>query len=99
MQSRLISSAAAFAVLLAACSGTERAEVRILPSSYEIAAVKSELATPAVDEVIRLRPRSVHIQACTATPPAKVRQFREELVARAKVEVTLSFLKATECPS
>lgn len=99
MRNGLTPSAVVFAALLGACSGTERIEVRVLPGSYEVAAMKSELATPAVDEAVRLRPRSVHIQTCTSTPSAKVMQFREELVARSKAEVTFSFLKASECPS
>ena len=83
----------AFSVVVASCGKGPNAEVRILPTSYEIGTVKSELATAAVDEVVRIKASYVLVLACTNTPPAKVMQFREELLARAQPEVQLSFIK------
>ena len=84
---------AAFSIILTGCGKGPSAEVRILPRSYEVGAIKSELATPAVDEVVRMKAGYVLILACTTTPPAKVMQFREELLARAQPEVQLTFIK------
>lgn len=82
-----------FCVVIAGCGKGPVAEVRILPASYEIGSVKSELATPAVDEVVRVKAANVRILACTSTPPAKVMQFRKELLARVQPEVSFAFLK------
>jgi hypothetical protein len=79
--------------LLAGCSKEPTVEFRILPKSYQVGAVKSELATPAVDEVIRVKAKRVLVLTCTTTPPAKVIQFRVELLARAQPKMELSFLK------
>lgn len=81
-----------FCVAIAGCGKGPTAEVRILPASYEIGSVKSELATPAVDEVVRVKAANVRILACTSTPPAKVMQFRKELLARAQPEISFAFL-------
>ena len=64
--------------------------VVITPGGYEVAGVKSTLATPAVDEVVRLGPTRVLILFCTATPPAKILQFETELMARHKVPLQLA---------
>ena len=83
---------AVLASLVAGCSGgAGRVEVEIRPSGYVVGAKTSELATPAVDEVVRLHPREVHIHTCTSTPPGKVTQFNIELDARLKTKKTLSF--------
>lgn len=74
------------AFLLAGC-GTSTVHVLVLPSQYQVGEVKSELATPAVDEVVRLKPKKVHISTCYSTPPAKVLQFNVELDARLKAKV------------
>lgn len=84
---------AALALTASACSQRPSVEVRILPKSYEIGAVKSELATPAVDEVVRLNAGHVVIQTCTSTPPMRVIQFQEELRARSKAEAQLMFIQ------
>jgi hypothetical protein len=84
---------AVFSMVLSACGKGPSVEVRIFPKSYEVGSVKSELATPAVSEVVRMKAGHVLILACTTTPPAKVMQFKEELLARAQPEVQLSFLK------
>ena len=84
---------AVVSIFVAACGKGPSVEVRILPKSYEVGAIKSELATPAVDEVVRMKAGYVLILSCTTTPPAKVMQFREELLARAQPEVQLSFIK------
>ena len=74
------------AVALAGCS--KLVEVRIHPDSYQVGPIKSELATPAVDEVVRLNPKEVVTVFCLNTPPAKVRQFVTELQARSKAKIT-----------
>ena len=71
-------------------------EVHILPSEYRVGEVRSPLATPVVDEVVRRKPKKVHITTCLTTPPAKVLQFEVELDARLKTEITGGFFKA--CP-
>ena len=85
------------ALLLAACSGSSKPlDVRILPSEYQVGEVKSALATPVVDEVVRLKPKKVHISSCRTTPPAKVIQFNTELLARHNTDVTGALLES--CP-
>lgn len=83
---------ALFAIAVSAC-GDRVLEVRVLPTRYEVGSIRSELATPAVDEAVRQNPSKIHIWACTFTPPAKVAQFRDELVARHNIPITLAFLK------
>ncbi len=78
---------------LIGCSKGPSVEVRVLPKSYQVGAVKSELATAAVDEVVRVKAGYVLVLTCTTTPPAKVEQFRRELLARAQPKIQLSFLK------
>lgn len=73
--------------LLAGC-GDDTVHVLILPSQYQVGGVASQLATPAVDEVVRLKPKNVHISTCYSTPPAKVIQFDVELQARLDAKVT-----------
>jgi uncharacterized protein YcsI (UPF0317 family) len=72
-----------------ACS--KKAEVTISPTKYVVGAVVSDIATPAVDEVVRLKPSEVLIHTCTATPPARVMQFNTELDARLSTTKTMSF--------
>ncbi len=72
---------------LAGC-GQHTVHVVVLPTQYQVGDVKSELATPAVDEVVRLKPKRVHISTCYSTPPAKVLQFNVELDARHTAKVT-----------
>lgn len=84
-------------LLLAGCSSSfNTVNVHILPSEYRVGDVKSSLATPVVDEVVRLNPKNVHISTCTETPPAKVIQFEVELQARIKTNITGGFFK--NCP-
>lgn len=84
-------------LLLSGCSEIfEPVNVYILPSGYQVGDVKSVLATPAVDEVVRLKPNKVHISTCLTTPPAKVIQFEIELQARLKTKITGGFFKT--CP-
>ena len=80
------------AVLLSACtSNREEVEVTISPSQYKVGNVESKLATPVVDEVVKLKPRAVHIHTCTATPPERLLQFNIELDARLEAKKTMSF--------
>lgn len=92
---RLLSLSAVW--LLAGCAGASGpVNVLILPSQYQVGEVKSSLATPAVDAVVRRKPQAVHISVCQSTPPAKVVQFNIELEARLDAKITGGFLKA--CP-
>ena len=81
--------------LLAGC-GNDAVHVHILPSRYEVGGVTSHLATPAVDEVVRLKPKTVHISTCYSTPHAKVIQFDVELQARLNAKVTGGLFE--KCP-
>ncbi|WP_326533815.1 hypothetical protein [Pseudorhodoferax sp.] len=84
-------------VALAGCGGlSNTANVQILPSQYSIGEVKSALATPVVDEVVRLKPKNVHISMCRSTPNTKVIQFNAELQARLNAKITAGFYEA--CP-
>ena len=83
---------------LAGCFASKPVEVRITPTAYQVGAVKSELATPVVDEVVRIKPSRVLIAACRATRPPKIIQFEQELRARHQVELTL-MLVDEGCPS
>ena len=62
-------------------------EVRITPNLYQVGAVKSELATPVVDEVVRIGPPRVVMLMCRNTPHARVIQFERELSARHKTKL------------
>ena len=77
------------AVMCTACS--KKLEVTILPTKYVVGSVSSELATPAVDEVVRQKPSDLHIRTCTTTPPDRVIQFNTELDARLTTNKTGSF--------
>lgn len=84
-------------MLLAGCNGFHNTvNVHILPSEYRTGDVKSSLATPVVDEVVRLNPKNVHISTCLQTPPAKIIQFEVELRARLKTDITGGFFE--KCP-
>jgi hypothetical protein len=93
-----IAAILALACTLAACS-KEPLSVHILPNEYRVGDVKSALATPVVDEAVRLEPRAVHLLVCLGTPPAKAVQLQTELAARFKGPMTLSFLEAGQCPA
>jgi len=84
-------------LVLFGCSDST-VEVRITPDSYQVGSVKSALATPAVDEVVRMNPQRVLMVMCRSTPPAKVIQFQIELTARNKA--TLQGTHSDEgCPA
>jgi hypothetical protein len=84
-------------LLVAGCVDSSRPlEVRILPSQYQVGDVKSPLATPVVDEVVRRKPKTVVMAFCGSTPPAKTMQFIDELQARLKTELKGTLLEA--CP-
>ncbi|MCS4511935.1 hypothetical protein [Xylophilus ampelinus] len=83
--------------LMTACGGkNDTVNVQILPSEYKFEEVKSTLATPVVDEVVRLKPKMVHISTCRSTPNSKLIQFNLELQARLDTKITSGFYK--ECP-
>ncbi|MDD2611064.1 MAG: hypothetical protein PHX60_15530 [Giesbergeria sp.] len=77
------------ALISTACS--KRVEVTILPTKYVVGTSSFDIATPAVDEVVKLKPSEVHIHACTSTPPTRILQFNTELDARQKTNKTMSF--------
>nr|WP_145545691.1 hypothetical protein [Variovorax boronicumulans] len=84
-------------LVLAGCaSSSDTANVQILPSQYSVGEVKSAVATPVVDEVVRLKPKKVHISMCRSTPNAKVIQFNAELQARLDAKITGGFYE--NCP-
>lgn len=70
-------------IFLGGCSAqTKTVEVRISPRDYKVNSVVSPLATPAVDEVVRIKPDRVLILRCPGTPHSKLIQFEVELRAR-----------------
>lgn len=81
-------------VAVAGCFASSKpVEVHISPSAYQVGEIKSALATPAVDEVVRIKPSKVLIVACRATRPPKIIQFERELRARhQEVELTLTWV-------
>ncbi|MBT2335951.1 hypothetical protein J7E49_18785 [Variovorax paradoxus] len=96
---RFIHWSAAFASLtLAGCFAFKPVAVRITPSVYQVGEVKSALATPVVDEVVRIKPSKVLIVLCKATHPMKVIQFERELKARHSVELSWTLVDEG-CPS
>jgi hypothetical protein len=91
---------AAFASLtLAGCFAFKPVEVRITPTAYQVGEVKSALATPVVDQVVRIKPSKVLIVTCKATHPMKVVQFEQELKARHPVELSWTLVDEEGCPS
>jgi len=97
---RFIRWSAAFASLaLAGCFAFKPVEVRITPSAYQVGEVKSALATPVVDEVVRIKPSKVLIVFCKATHPMKVFQFEQMLKARHHVELSWALVDGEGCPS
>jgi hypothetical protein len=84
-------------IALAGCS--KPLEVRIMPDAYHVGNVKSALATPAVDEVVRIKPSKVVMVACLTTRPAKIFQFETELRARLPAEILLATTANQGCPN
>jgi hypothetical protein len=79
-------------VALAGCFGsTQAVEVRIARDGYQVGNIKSALATPAVDEVVRVNPKRVVMMICFGTPPAKGIQFEREFSARSKADLKVGF--------
>lgn len=80
---KIITSIAALATISCA---PQTVEVTILPTSYILENIKSETASPVVDEIVRRKPREVHIHICLSTPPKRLVQFETELEARHKTK-------------
>lgn len=79
-------------IFITACTARdESVDVTILPKQYKVGDFISELATPAVNEVVRRNPRKVHIYTCTTTLPEKVSQFNVEFTARSQAKITMTF--------
>ena len=91
-------SAALASLALAGCFAFKPVEVHITPTAYQVGEVKSSLATPAVDEVVRIKPSKVLIVLCKATHPMRVVQFEQELKARHDVELNWALIDEG-CPS
>ena len=87
------------AASLSGCWTGDVVTVRVLPSYYELGGMRSELATPIVDEALRLKPSEVRMHACYTTPATKVIQFQTELAARYKGKIGLAFFEKSECPA
>jgi len=85
----LVAACILIASICTACG--KKVEVTILPTKYVVGTVSSDIATPAVDEVAKLKPSEVHIHTCIATPPARFLQFNTELDARLNAKKTMSF--------
>ena len=84
-----------FALMVSLGLGTSASFAQLLgvvitPDGYAVGDVKSVLATPAVDEVVRIIPTRVLMLVCTTTPPAKIIQFKIELTARHKVPLQMA---------
>ena len=77
----------AFLALSGCVASHQTLEVRITPNAYQVGDVKSALATPAVDEVVRINPKRVLMVMCRNTPNAKIIQFEKELRAQYKAEL------------
>lgn len=77
-------------ILLSSCT-PQSIHVRITSDNYRFGNTESKFATPVVDEVVRQKPRSVLIEACFGTPPAKIIQFEIELRARIETVLQLSW--------
>jgi hypothetical protein len=88
---------AASLVLAAACSRSDRIEVRALPNAYEVGGARFELATSAVEEVVRMKPTVVHLYACRSVPLERVRHFREALEVHEGIDLIFSFANGSEC--
>lgn len=94
----VMGSSVLVSLALVGCVGSTRTvEVKIAPDAYQVGAVTSALATPAVDEVVRIDPRRVLMVTCRATPPRKIIQFEVELKARHPAELQLTF--SEDCPA
>ncbi len=82
---------------LPACA-ERRVEIQVFPSEYQVGRVRSDIATPAVDEVLRLKPAVVVIQACRSVPPIRTIQLQTELSARTQARLQLQLI-SENCPS
>ncbi|MCU7370793.1 hypothetical protein PEC18_07855 [Paucibacter sp. O1-1] len=87
----------ALSLSIVGCSRDDPLIVRILPNRYEVAGIASELATPVVDEVVRRKPRRVHVFVCESTPAKRHVQFITELQARHKADIAGGLLEEREC--
>lgn len=99
MQTRCFATAVlvSFGVALLGCSQDEPLVVRIYPDRYEVEGVQSQLATPVVDEVVRRKPRLVHVYQCMTGATERSFQFWTELNARHKTQMEGGFLPEKEC--
>ena len=86
-------------VALAGCFAAKPLEVRVTNDAYQVGEIRTALATPAVDEVVRMKPSKVLLVACTTTQPTKIMQFQQELQARHQVKLQLLILQDAACPA
>jgi len=65
-------------------------EVHISSKQYLVGAVRSHMATPIVDEVVRLHPKTVLVHLCPGAAE-KLHPFGIELAARARIKINVKF--------
>lgn len=75
-------------------------EVVVTPTEYRVSEIASPLATPVVDEVVKLNPKHVILIQCPNTPNTKIFQFDTELVARISPKIQIAKVSEGEggCP-
>lgn len=85
------------ALLVTGCANNaQTVHVQILPTEYRAGDVRSDLATPVVDEVVRQKPKRVQLSMCLSTPPTKAIQLHVELKARLDSTMTAGYYET--CP-
>lgn len=96
MKKLYFSAGLASLTLAAVVYASEPIKVFIAPEAYYVGTLKSALATPIVDELVRIKPEEVLIVACHETPPSRIIQFQVEMKARYKGKLQMMFEKI--CP-
>ncbi len=79
-----------FASVMSVGCSQNPVEVVISPTEYRVNDISSPLATPVVDEVVRIKPKQIIIIKCPKTPNAKIFQFDTELVARLNTKIQIA---------
>jgi hypothetical protein len=73
------------------CGDAKTSDVFVFATEYRANNVKSSLATPVVDEVVRQTPERVRIHVCGPSEPPKLVQIRTELSARLSAPIEIHF--------
>lgn len=80
----------AISIFLAGCaSQATSASVNISQNIYKFNDIKSSLATPVVDALVKEHPQKILILKCPGTPNSKIIQFERELRARHMSELQM----------